>query len=98
MNRYCILWEDADNRREVEIMVDYRFEQDLVQIEAVRPIRITFVDAKTGVRAKSIGIHTENGRRVIARAYEASRYGLPRLEDEIYQVHTQRLAEILQPV
>lgn len=87
MHSYRIFWEDQERNREVEIFVDYTLKSGLVQVADVRPTRVTLYDAETQQPSKTLGVYTPAGRRLLTRLYRASRYGLPRLEDEIFAHH-----------
>jgi hypothetical protein len=88
MHSYRTFWEDQERNREVEIFVDYTINSGLVQIAGVRPTRVTLYDANTQQSSRTLGVYTRAGRRLLARLYEASRHGLPRLEDEIFAHHS----------
>lgn len=87
MNHYRIFWEDHERNREVEISVDYSIEAGLVHIAEVRATRVTIYCDKTQQPLRTVGVYTLEGRRLLAEQYRESRYGLPRLEDEIYAHH-----------
>src|SRR5687767_9571237 len=87
MHSYRIFWEDQERNREVEIFVDYTLKSDVVQISEVRPTRVTLYDAQTQQASRTLGVYTRTGRRFLAGQFEASRFGLPRLEDEIFAHH-----------
>lgn len=85
MSAYRIVWEDEAKAREVEIFVDYALSEGAVQVNAIRPTRVTFYDAQTGHAERSIGIHTPTGRRMLTEQYLATRTDTLSLEDEIRQ-------------
>jgi hypothetical protein len=88
MHSYRVFWEDQERNREVEIFVDYTLQGGVVQVTDVRPTRVTLYDANTQQVSRTLGVYTRAGRRLLAGLYENSRYGLPRLEDEIFAHHS----------
>lgn len=90
MHAYRIVWEDEAKAREVEIFVDYTISAGLVQIEAVRPTKVTLYDRVTKTVARELKVWTNTGRNLLARAYQASREGMIALEEEILAQHQLR--------
>jgi hypothetical protein len=90
MHAYRIVWEDEANAREVELFVHYTLDNGVVQIEAVEPTKVTLYDRVAKTVARELKVWTDTGRRVLARAYQASRDGLIALEDEILAQHQLR--------
>jgi hypothetical protein len=90
MHAYRIVWEDEPKAREVEIFVDYTIRDGLVQIESVRPTKVTLYDRVTRSIARELKVWTETGRNLLARAYHASREGMISLEEEILAQHELR--------
>ncbi|HZL88947.1 MAG TPA: hypothetical protein VFB96_11280 [Pirellulaceae bacterium] len=84
MKAYRIVWEDAANARDVELHVDYRLDGREVSIEAIRPTQVTIYCPQTQKAKRSLPVHTETGRRVLAQAFLAAR-AAKSLEDEIQQ-------------
>ena len=82
MSAYRIVWEDEAKAREIELFVDYSLVSGEVQVDAIRPEKVTFysVDSKQPIR--SIGVHTKTGRRMLTEQYLATRDGIS-LEEEI---------------
>ena len=93
MSSYRIAWEDESKAREVEIMVDYRLDAEVVAVEAIRPLKVTFYNPETGRPTGVLPVHTNTGRRVLADAYLASRDGEQTLEDELHAAHLVRLGK-----
>jgi hypothetical protein len=87
MHSYHIFWEDQERNREVEIFVDYKLEGGVVHLDRVRPTRVTLYDAETQQVSRTLGVFTAAGRRLLAGLYQGSRFGLPRLEEEIFAHH-----------
>jgi hypothetical protein len=90
MHSYRIFWEDQERNREVEIFVDYTLAAGLVQVANVRPTRVTLYHAQTQLPVRTLGVYTRAGQRHLAQLHQASRHGLPRIEDEIYAHHNSR--------
>ena len=72
MNSCQATWEDAENNRQVELVVNYQLDATRVQINDVTPTRVNFVCPTSGKTTRSIGVHTNGGRRVLSRAIKAS--------------------------
>ena len=98
MHAYRIVWEDEANAREIELFVDYTLDASVVQIEAIRPTKVTLYNAVTKAVERTMPVHTEAGRRLLTRSYLASREDQPSLEDEILAQHQlldeERAAEV----
>ena len=90
MHAYRIVWEDEVKAREVEIFVDYTINSGLVQIESVRPTKVTLYDRVSKSVARELKVWTDTGRNLLARAYHASRDGIISLEEEILAQHQLR--------
>ena len=65
-------WEDAENNRQVELVVNYRLDATRVEINDVTPTRVNFLCPTSGNTTRSIGVWTDGGRRVLSRALESS--------------------------
>jgi hypothetical protein len=65
-------WEDAENSRQVELVVNYRLDATRVEIGDVTPTRVTFLCPTSGKPTRSIGVWTNGGRRVLNRQLKAS--------------------------
>lgn len=60
-------WEDEENNRRVELVVNYRLDAKRVEVEGVTPTRVNFLCPSSGQTLRSIGVWTNGGRRVLAR-------------------------------
>ena len=67
MNSVQATWEDEENNRRVELVVNYRLDTKRVEISGVTPTRVNFVCPTTGKTTRSIGVWTEGARRVLNR-------------------------------
>ena len=65
-------WEDEENNRHVELVVNYRLDDTRVEINHVTPTRVTFLCPTSGSPVRSIGVRTGGGRRLLARLVEES--------------------------
>src|SRR3954449_3996960 len=65
-------WEDEDNNRSVELVVNYRLDAKRVEVEGVTPTRVNFLCPTSGKTTRSIGVWTNGGRRVLSRAINES--------------------------
>ena len=82
MSAYRIVWEDEAKAREIELFVDYSLVSGVVQVDAIRPEKVTFYSLDTKQPIRSMGVHTKTGRRMLTEQYLASREGIS-LEEEI---------------
>jgi hypothetical protein len=69
---YQANWEDAENNRQVELVVNYRLDQTRVEISDVTPTRVNYLCSNSGKQLRSIGVHTATGRKVLARQVAAA--------------------------
>jgi hypothetical protein len=83
MKAYRIVWEDEAKAREVEIFVDYTLEAGLVQVEDVRPSKVTLYNSETKQQVRTLPVHTPAGRALLTRAFLATRDEAVTLADEI---------------
>ena len=90
MYQYRIVFEDEQTFREVEIFVDYILANGLVSIQEIRPTKVTIYDEATKTPRRTIKVYTEAGRQLLWQQYEATREGLPSLEEEIFAQHQVR--------
>ena len=67
MNSCQATWEDEENNRRVELVVNYRLDATRVEINDVTPTRVTFLCPTSGKPTRSIGVWTNGGRRVLGR-------------------------------
>ena len=65
-------WEDEENNRSVELVVNYQLDATQVEINDVTPTRVTFLCPTSGSPLRSIGVWTDGGRRVLARQVAAA--------------------------
>src|SRR4051795_5773844 len=86
-------WEDEDNNRRVELVVNYRLDAKRVEVEGVTPTRVNFLCPSSGQTLRSIGVWTNGGRRVLARALESS----GRLSTLPQEIAEGKLVEIKHP-
>ncbi len=72
MNRVETTWEDEENNRRVELVVDYQLEAGQVEIHNITPQRVTFCDPQTQAPTRSIGVWTKKGRAMLAQQAHAA--------------------------
>ena len=83
MKAYRIVWEDEAKAREVEIIAHYTLEAGLVQVEEVRPTKVTLYSSETKQPLRTLSVHTATGRRLLRKAYFATRDVGITIADEI---------------
>jgi hypothetical protein len=71
MKSFQATWEDEENNRRVELVVNHRLDATRVDISDVTPTRVTFLCPTTGTALRSIGVWTDGGRRILVRQMEA---------------------------
>lgn len=69
MGTFLATWEDEENNRNVQFSVNYRTENSNVEIVNVTPVKISFTCPETNTCVRSVGIHTESGRRHLAQRF-----------------------------
>src|SRR5262245_21447813 len=94
MHSYRIVWEDEAKAREIELLVRYRLDAGVVNVDEVRPTQVTLYNSQTGQPSRTVAVHTATGRRLLAQAYLASRESDVVLEDEILAAHALRDDEV----
>jgi len=90
MHTYRIVWEDEPKAREIEILVRYRLDAGVVQIDAVNPTKVTLFADHTPRPTRILPVHTATGRRLLAQAYLTARETAETLEEEILGAHSHR--------
>jgi hypothetical protein len=65
-------WEDEENNRRVELVVNYRLDATRVEINDVTPTRVNFLCPTSGTSLRSIGVWTNGGRRVLNRQLKSA--------------------------
>lgn len=89
MHQHCIVWEDEAKAREVEVLVQYSVLGDLVQIGAIRPVKVRF---RKGDGVRELPVWTATGRRILRRAFLNNHMGYVALQREIQAQHDRQLA------
>ena len=87
-------WEDEENNRQVELVVNYRLDATRFEIKDITPTRVNFICPTSGKTTRSIGVWTNGGRRVLTRAIKAS----GRLNSLPQEIADGKLVEIKHPM
>ena len=82
MGSYAATWEDEDNNRQIQFSVEYSTETGSVEIETITPTKVSFICPETNTCTRSVGVHTEAGREMLANHFRANG-DLQQLADEI---------------
>ncbi len=82
MSAYTANWEDEENNRIVELLVDYSVNDEKVAIDNVTPKTVTFVEAESKEIVRQIGVWTDKGRSHLLSKFEEI-VGLDSLHTEI---------------
>jgi hypothetical protein len=72
MATYNTKWEDDDHNRIVELVVDYQLDDDQVTLVRVTPTSVLFFDKVTQQPCRRIGVWTDRGRQLLAKAFCAN--------------------------
>ncbi len=86
-------WEDEENNRSVELVVNYKLDASRVEISDVTPTRVNFLCPTSGQTVRSIGVWTNGGRRVLSRQIEQA----GRLASLPQEIASGQLVEIKHP-
>ena len=65
-------WEDEAGNRQVQFSIDYSIENATVMIDRVAPTKVSIIDPETNTAVKSMGVHTDKGRKMLADQFVAS--------------------------
>lgn len=65
-------WEDEAGNRQVQFSVDYSIENATVMIDRVTPTKVTIIDRETNTTVKTMGVHTEKGRKMLVDQFVTS--------------------------
>jgi hypothetical protein len=67
MKTFQATWEDEENNRRVELVVNHRLDLTPDASISVTPTRVTFLCPTSRKPLRSIGVWTDGGRRVLLR-------------------------------
>ncbi len=69
MNQCTVNWEDEENNRIVQLLVDFRVDEQDIAIETVTPKAVIFVDSAMQP-TRRLGVYTEKGRTLLRRLHD----------------------------
>lgn len=58
-------WEDEENNRRIDLVVDYQIAAGQVELQNVTPHTVHFSCPKSGETTRSMGVHTETGKQLL---------------------------------
>jgi len=67
MMSFTTNWEDEESNRILELAVECQVGGESVEVRTVTPKTVTFVDPATSEPVRSIGVHTDGGRRLLTK-------------------------------
>lgn len=67
MKTFQATWEDEETSRQVELVVNYQLDKSRVEINGVTPTRVTFLCPNSKKPLRSVGVHTNGGRRLLVK-------------------------------
>lgn len=82
MGTFTANWEDEENNRIVELLVDYSLTGGRLAGATVTPTAVTFCDQVTREPKRTISVWTKQGRRMLLRQYCDS-CGMDHLESQL---------------
>ncbi len=65
-------WEDETSNRQVQFSIDYSIENGAIEIATVTPQKVSFVCPETNTVQRSIGVHTESARQLLAEQFQSA--------------------------
>ena len=65
-------WEDGENHRQIQFSIEYTIESSAVVLDRLTPVKVTFTCPDTNTVLRSIGVHTEKGKKMIAAQFADS--------------------------
>jgi hypothetical protein len=65
-------WNDETNRRNVHFSIDYSIKSGGLSIDAISPDKVCFLDRAGESIEKSIGVHTQKGKRMLTEQLKSS--------------------------
>ncbi|MFO0914323.1 MAG: hypothetical protein U0795_15290 [Pirellulales bacterium] len=72
MGIFTTQWEDEENNRILELHVQYRLDGSSLEIDAVTPASVTFVDQHSREPIRKIGVHTRAGKGMLLQRFHHS--------------------------
>ncbi|MEX0642001.1 MAG: hypothetical protein WD468_04835 [Pirellulales bacterium] len=67
MKTFQATWEDEETSRQVELVVNYQLDRSRVEINGVTPTRVTFLCPTSKKPLRTVGVHTNSGRRMLVK-------------------------------
>jgi hypothetical protein len=90
MHSYRTVWNDAAKRRDLEVVIRYRIDANQAEILEVVPRSVMLYEVEGESVFKQLPVHTDGGRRVLAKAYLAGRDSSQSLEAEVLAHHASK--------
>lgn len=69
MNQCTVNWEDEENNRIIQLLVDYTIDEQSIAIDSVTPEAIVFVDSAMQP-TRRLPVFTEAGRTLLRRIHD----------------------------
>jgi hypothetical protein len=66
MGTHIATWEDEENNRQIQFNVEYATDNGVVEINDITPIKVSFICPETNTCTRTIGVHTNSGRSMLA--------------------------------
>jgi len=65
-------WEDETTNRQIRFSIDYVIENEQVNVTSVTPTKVTLIDPDTNTIIKSMGVHSDGGRKLLLQRFTES--------------------------
>lgn len=66
MSHLLATWDDSENNRQIQFAVEYSIENSEIIVTGLSPNKVSFVCPETNTCLRSIGVHTDAGRELLA--------------------------------
>lgn len=83
MQSTAVNWEDEENNRIISLAVDFT-AGDEVELHRLTPTKVTFLCPDSRTQLRSVGVHRNTGRRILAQAF-LSAGKLPELKGRLLE-------------
>ena len=68
MQSTAVNWEDEENNRIISLAVDFTADGEF-ELHRLTPTKVTFLCPDKRTQLRSVGVHSNTGRRVLAHAF-----------------------------
>jgi hypothetical protein len=83
MQSTAVNWEDEENNRIVSLAVDFTADSEF-ELHRLTPTKVTFLCPDTRTQQRTVGVHSNTGRRILAQAF-VNAGKLPQLKSRLME-------------